>query len=522
MFCPLTAWMFSASTTYLGWLLLAHFGRHWGTPFSLDTSSHTTGPLVQAPLLLSPASLSFLSLLWCADEIVAKGHTIPDFDVYHNANKLVNLNFQQKNYHYPFFLCISYEDLVSVFFDAFLQHWSDLSVSEVHSTIMITEQVIDSSCFVALSDNVCEQARLIRIDSWWLHFFGRFCVFIPDLGSTYDLSDLLTKYWSSWLYWSFSLASSIVPWTVSWVVLGGQDFPYSPVWSSFDLLLFQTLLFLEHYSHTIGTDNDFVSSPYMLEWDFYCDQLRATTDRFLHTFSDWFLAFFQSKLLASVSIRRDLVAIVTQRAAFNPWIGSFPLDPFSMWDVSVGHTLRYVFSYSRYAMKRSILPSFVHGDYSSFCWFKKGGDITDSRAYLTIQNYWYIQHGVGIGVFAPSCYLVLKSNEPRRHLYELFSDLRPVLLMFVGIYPDHDSTLQKQFDALHQQFVRFCQSFLVTNQYDISNYDDDMRILWDYDAEVHKLFHCPVTMLYLIRPDGYVLWRWLYNDHESLISLLSS
>jgi len=49
--------------------------------------------------------------------------------------------------------------------------------------------------------------------------------------------------------------------------------------------------------------------------------------------------------------------------------------------------------------------------------------------------------------------------------------------MFVGIYPDHDSTLQKQFDALHQQFVRFCQSFLVTNQYDISNYDDDMRIL---------------------------------------------
>lgn len=513
--------MFTINATYLSWILLALFGHQRGKFFFIDTSlSADRQSLPQFPVVLSPSSLSFLSLLWCLDELVAKGHSIASFDFYNHTTKLTTFRVDQDHYLAPFFLSVSYADLVEVLLTHFQKIENDPNASS--TPIYVSEVATATMVYVATCEIPCEQTRLLRLDFWRISFFDTLCIFVPDTGSSYDVSSLLDSLSLSWCYSSFSPFGSFVCPDQSWaVVLGWKDLEHSVFWLSFDVLLQQVLLFLHHYSSDTFDIKTFSTSNYMIEWEYYCKQLHLQTDHFLNTISRSLPSFIPSSLFLTSSVRSDLFSLLNQRVPFVWWIGSFPLESFSLWSVTWYDSLRYFFSYLNYSFQHRILPSLLNSSYESFCWFQVGGDNKDFRASLILQNFFSIKHGISIGSFVPPCYLVLKSNEPRRHLYELFSDLRPVLLMFVGIYPNHDSNLQDKFNSLSQKIAKFCHPYLVTNQYDIGKYDEDMRVLWDYDASVHKLFHCPVTMLYLIRSDGYVLRRWLYQDYETIIQIFS-
>lgn len=120
----------------------------------------------------------------------------------------------------------------------------------------------------------------------------------------------------------------------------------------------------------------------------------------------------------------------------------------------------------------------------------------------------------------PPCYLVLHTNSPKRHILELLHDGRLLCLFFVGIYSVHNQEIDTQFVTLRASLEKNCDSYLVTNQYDIAKYDKDEHVLGDFDAEVHQLFSAPLSMLYLIRPDGYIAWKSMYQDHAMLISFV--
>jgi len=155
-------------------------------------------------------------------------------------------------------------------------------------------------------------------------------------------------------------------------------------------------------------------------------------------------------------------------------------------------------------------------------WVHPGWDNRDLRARFLFEH-WLGLQSLWISVWKkiPDCHLVVRNNEPKELLSSLLWEWL-TCFYFVWIYPDHDKEKQQSFDQLSNSLKNLCQSYLITNQYDISSYDEDDRILWDFDADVHKRFYCPVTMLYLVNRDGFVVWRSLEQYEAEMCSFIKN
>jgi len=96
------------------------------------------------------------------DELVAKGHSIASFDFYNHTTKLTTFRVDQDHYLAPFFLSVSYADLVEVLLTHFQKIENDPNASS--TPIYVSEVATATMVYVATCEIPCEQTRLLRLD----------------------------------------------------------------------------------------------------------------------------------------------------------------------------------------------------------------------------------------------------------------------------------------------------------------------------------------------------------------------
>jgi hypothetical protein len=135
-------------------------------------------------------------------------------------------------------------------------------------------------------------------------------------------------------------------------------------------------------------------------------------------------------------------------------------------------------------------------------------------------NFFRLHNALKLGTIIPDTYYVYRSNQARYELRDLTNKHPYTILVFIGIYPDHNQEFQSAFVSFKEQLPENYNRYLITNQYDITAYDDDDDVLGDYDAEVHQQLDIPLSMIYVIDPTGLVLWRSTRDQRDAAIDFV--
>ncbi len=183
-------------------------------------------------------------------------------------------------------------------------------------------------------------------------------------------------------------------------------------------------------------------------------------------------------------------------------------------------SLRYFFWVLKWSITWKITSKLPADALSSYFGIKEWWDNNDLRSKLLFGNFFRIHNSLKLWTRIPESYYVYRSNEAKKELRELIVDHSHTVLVFIGIYPDHNKEFQEAFEQYKALIPTDFNRYLVTNQYDISTYDDDDDILWDYDAESHILLDVPLTMIYIVDQNGTVVWRSTRDKQKESITFL--
>jgi hypothetical protein len=193
----------------------------------------------------------------------------------------------------------------------------------------------------------------------------------------------------------------------------------------------------------------------------------------------------------------------------------------SLLDINLIATFRYYLQVTWWKISGKITSKLPADALSSYFGTKKGWDNTDLRSRLLMGHFFRIQNSLKLWTTIPETYYVYRSNEARYELRELIKDHPYTVLVFIGIYPDHNKSFQSDFVSFTQQIPEKYNRYLVTNQYDISMYDHDDDVLWDYDAEVHQQLDIPLSMIYMVDTTGKVVWRSTWDQQDAALGFVN-
>lgn len=120
----------------------------------------------------------------------------------------------------------------------------------------------------------------------------------------------------------------------------------------------------------------------------------------------------------------------------------------------------------------------------------------------------HIFHGPKVGAQAPDGYVVVRSNEPKVSRKSLLDPTKLTILLFDGIdHGDTTSQTKSLADSLEASYGDRVQCFVITRYYDHQHYDAINNILGDIDLSLEKKFAATGQSIYVIAPDGRIVWK---------------
>ncbi len=135
----------------------------------------------------------------------------------------------------------------------------------------------------------------------------------------------------------------------------------------------------------------------------------------------------------------------------------------------------------------------------------------------------HIFHGPKVGTQAPDGYVVVRSNEPKVSRKSLLDPTKLTILLFDGIgHGDTTSQTKSLADDLEAKYATKVQCFAITRYYDGQQYDAVSNILGDIDMTLEKKFGASGQCIYVIDPDGRIVWKSAGLMEEELEQWLDS
>ena len=139
-----------------------------------------------------------------------------------------------------------------------------------------------------------------------------------------------------------------------------------------------------------------------------------------------------------------------------------------------------------------------------------------------VSHFFTLQQTLKLGTQIGDSYYVYRSNEAQYELGQLVHDYPYTVLVYVGIYPDHDAEFQSEFEHFKKHIPSAFNRFLITNQYDPKTFDNDDDVLGDYDAKEHIKLDIPLSMIYVIDTEKTIIWRSMWKEREKALLYIQS
>jgi len=150
--------------------------------------------------------------------------------------------------------------------------------------------------------------------------------------------------------------------------------------------------------------------------------------------------------------------------------------------------------------------------YPGFLWILYNKDGVGLRQWFDFMNW------PQAGSTMPPGYVVQKMNEPKVYRKRLLYTDKHVLFVFIWQDGKVDQRIQAIYDSLVETYEKYCDIYIVTNNYDIQSHDALSHILWDPDASLHKTCKAQKAAMYLVRPDEVIARRSLWLNLSAFAS----